>query len=106
MFGMGPSELVIIGVLFLLIFGPDKIGPMAREVGKFVGQARGAIDEFKSEIGAEDSNDRKKRDRERNREREPRNTRSSEVDRPSEKPREVSRDSKGDEASRDEEYDL
>ena len=63
MFGMGPSELVIIALLFLVIFGPDKIGPMAREVGKFVGQARGAIDEFKSEITAEDSSkDRKSRE--------------------------------------------
>lgn len=100
---MGPSELVIIAVLFLLIFGPDKIGPMAREVGKFVGQARGAIDEFKAEI-TDDSKDRKTRNATNDRSRS-----SSEVSRSSqngsrnEKPRE---NSKGDDAPEDEEYDL
>ena len=90
--------MVIIALLFLVIFGPDKIGPMAREVGKFVGQARGAIDEFKSEITAEDPNDRKKREQ-----RNSRKNRSSEVEKPREKPRENSR---GDDAPKDEEYDL
>ncbi len=52
MFGVGPQEIVIIGVLFLLIFGPSKLPSMARDLGKFVNQARRSIDEFKSEITA------------------------------------------------------
>ncbi len=52
MFGVGPQEIVIIGVLFLLIFGPSKLPTMARDLGKFVNQARRSIDEFKSEITA------------------------------------------------------
>ncbi len=50
MFGVGPQEIVIIGVLFLLIFGPSKLPTMARDLGKFVNQARRSIDDFKSEI--------------------------------------------------------
>ncbi len=52
MFGVGPQEIVIIGVLFLLIFGPSKLPTMARDLGKFVNQARRSIDDFKSEITA------------------------------------------------------
>jgi len=52
MFGVGPQEIVIIGVLFLLIFGPSKLPTMARDLGKFVNQARRSIDDFKSESTA------------------------------------------------------
>ena len=45
--------MVIIALIFLLIFGPSKMPEMARDIGKFVGQARGAIDEFKDELTAE-----------------------------------------------------
>lgn len=45
--------MVVIAVLFLIIFGPSKMPQMARDIGKFVGQARGAIDEFKDELTAE-----------------------------------------------------
>lgn len=45
--------MVIIALIFLLIFGPSKMPEMARDIGKFVGQARGAIDEFKNELTAE-----------------------------------------------------
>ena len=40
----------MIGLLFLLIFGPGKLPQMARDLGKFVSEARRSIDEFKSEI--------------------------------------------------------
>lgn len=53
MFGIGAPEMVIIALIFLLIFGPSKMPEMARDIGKFVGQARGAIDEFKDELTAE-----------------------------------------------------
>lgn len=45
--------MVVVAVLFLVIFGPSKMPQMARDIGKFVGQARGAIDEFKDELTAE-----------------------------------------------------
>jgi Tat protein translocase TatB subunit len=65
MFGIGGQEMVIIGVLFLLIFGPNSLPKMARDIGRFVGEARRSIDEFKSELTAagEDEEDEKKRRR-------------------------------------------
>jgi Sec-independent protein translocase protein TatA len=50
MFGIGAQEMVLIGVLFLIIFGPGKFVETARELGKFTRKARGSIDEFKSEF--------------------------------------------------------
>ena len=49
-FGIGIQETVIIGLLFLVIFGPNKLPGMARDFGRFVSGARRQLDEFKSEI--------------------------------------------------------
>ena len=67
-FGVGIQELVIIGVIFLIIFGPSKLPGMARDLGRFVGEARRSIDEFKEELTAshdadDDDDDRRKKDR-------------------------------------------
>ncbi len=63
MFGIGGQEIVIIGLLFLVIFGPSKLPQMARDLGRFVGEARKSIDEFKDELTAseEEEDSRKKR---------------------------------------------
>ncbi len=50
MFGIGGQEIVIIGVLFLVIFGPSKLPQMARDLGRFVSDARRSMDEFKGEL--------------------------------------------------------
>lgn len=50
MFGLGPSELVMIFLLVLLLFGPSKLPQMARDLGRFAGEARRSIDEFKEEL--------------------------------------------------------
>jgi sec-independent protein translocase protein TatB len=63
MFGIGGQEIVIIGLLFLVIFGPSKLPQMARDLGRFVGEARRSIDEFKDELTAasdEDEEDKKR----------------------------------------------
>ncbi len=57
MFGIGPTELLIIGLLFLIIFGPSKLPNMARDFGRFVNEARGSVDEFKTELISEDVNE-------------------------------------------------
>lgn len=57
MFGIGGSEMVIIGLLVLVIFGPNKLPQMARDLGKFVAEARRSIDEFKEELTAEHDDD-------------------------------------------------
>ena len=50
MFGIGPQELIIIGLLALIIFGPGRLTSMARDLGRFVNEARGSIDELKFEL--------------------------------------------------------
>ncbi len=61
MFGIGGQEVVIIGILFLVIFGPSKLPKMARDLGRFVSEARRSVDEFKSELisGEDDEEDRR-----------------------------------------------
>ena len=50
MFGIGPQELLLIGFLILLVFGPGKAAEMARDLGRFVSGAQNTVDDFKSEI--------------------------------------------------------
>jgi sec-independent protein translocase protein TatB len=62
MFGIGGQEIVIIALLFLVIFGPSKLPQMARDLGRFVSEARRSIDEFKEELtAASDDDDETKR---------------------------------------------
>jgi sec-independent protein translocase protein TatB len=57
MFGIGGQEIVIIALLFLVIFGPSKLPQMARDLGRFVTEARRSIDEFKEELTAAPDDD-------------------------------------------------
>ncbi len=52
MFGIGAQEIIIIGLLVLVIFGPNALPRMARDLGRFVTEARRSIDEFKEELTA------------------------------------------------------
>ena len=64
MLGIGGSEIVIIALLVLIIFGPSKLPQMARDIGRFVGEARRSIDEFRDELTAppeEDEEDKRKK---------------------------------------------
>ena len=56
-FGIGFQEVLVVAVLFLILFGPSKLPQMARDLGKFVNEARRSMDEFKSEIVAADEDD-------------------------------------------------
>ena len=58
MFGIGPQELMIIALLVLVVFGPNKASSVARDVGRFVNEARRPVEELKSELAAgEDRNE-------------------------------------------------
>ena len=59
MFGVGPQEMVFIGFLSLIIFGPSKLPQMARELGKFVNEARRTVEEFKEELILQEEEGRK-----------------------------------------------
>ncbi|MEJ7871364.1 MAG: twin-arginine translocase TatA/TatE family subunit [Rubrobacteraceae bacterium] len=61
MFGIGGQEIVIIGVLFLIIFGPSKLPQMARDLGRFVSDARRSMDEFKGELLSSDDEEKDQR---------------------------------------------
>lgn len=64
MFGIRVQETMIIGLLFLVIFGPNKLPMMARDFGRFVIGARCQLDEYKSEITSSEEEDRNDRHRE------------------------------------------
>jgi Tat protein translocase TatB subunit len=57
MFGIGGQEILIIGLIFLVVFGPSKLPQMARDLGRFVSDARRSMDEFKSELVSDDDED-------------------------------------------------
>jgi sec-independent protein translocase protein TatB len=54
MFGIGGEELIIIGLIVLIIFGPSKLSSMARDAGRFAKEARRSVDEFKTELLSEE----------------------------------------------------
>jgi sec-independent protein translocase protein TatB len=54
MFGIGPQELVVVALLVLVIFGPRKLPQMARDIGRFVSEARSSVEEFKEELSSEE----------------------------------------------------
>jgi len=48
MFGMGGVEMLIIGIVALIVVGPKDLPMLFRQVGQFVGKARGMAREFQS----------------------------------------------------------
>ncbi len=54
MFGVGSQELLIIGLLIVVVFGPLKAAGMARELGRFVNGAKRNVEEFKDELLTEE----------------------------------------------------
>ncbi len=55
MLRFGPTELIIILVIVLLLFGPGRIGKIAGELGK-------SIREFRDGLGGEKKNDEQSTD--------------------------------------------
>lgn len=57
MFGVGLPEIMVILVVGLLVFGPDRLPEMARQAGRMVRQVRRftqqARDDLRSELGPE-----------------------------------------------------
>lgn len=50
MFGIGLPELILIGVLGLLVLGPQRLPEVARTVGRLYGQLRRASEDFQRTI--------------------------------------------------------
>jgi len=53
MFDIGFWELAIIGVVGLLVIGPDKLPDVARTAGKWVGRTRRFVSQVKTDIDRE-----------------------------------------------------
>jgi len=53
MFGLGFSEIVVIAVLALLVFGPEKVPELLGTLGKWMRYARGATNELRRTIETE-----------------------------------------------------
>ena len=49
-FGMGPLELGLILALALVVFGPDKLPELARQLGRVIGEVRRFSSEASSEL--------------------------------------------------------
>lgn len=56
---IGPLEILVVGVLALLVFGPEKLPEMARSVGKGITQLKKMASDAKAEFdtGLDDASD-------------------------------------------------
>lgn len=50
MFNISGGEFIIVGLIFLLLFGPKQIPTMARSAAKIIKQVRNATNDIKREI--------------------------------------------------------
>lgn len=58
MLGVGFQEMLLVGLLLLVLFGPKRLAEMARDLGSFVSKARHTVDEFKADLASEVEDDR------------------------------------------------
>jgi sec-independent protein translocase protein TatB len=47
---VGPLEIIVVAVLALIVFGPQRLPEIARTIGKFLNEARRMANEVKSEF--------------------------------------------------------
>ena len=50
MFNIGPTELIVILVLALIVFGPKRLPEIGRSIGRSLREFRRASDEIRGEI--------------------------------------------------------
>lgn len=53
MFDIGFSELVVIGIVALLVIGPERLPKVARTLGHLLGRAQRYVNDVKSDINRE-----------------------------------------------------
>lgn len=53
MFDVGFGELIVIGVVALLVLGPERMPKLARDVGRWVGSARRYVNRIREDIDRE-----------------------------------------------------
>ncbi len=50
MFDVGFSELMLIGLVALLVLGPERLPPLIRTTGRWVGRAQRMVRELKNQL--------------------------------------------------------
>ncbi len=53
MLGMGWPELLVIGVVAVFVFGPDRLPELAKQAGKFLRTVRQMVDNAKNDLAEE-----------------------------------------------------
>lgn len=53
MFGMGWPEIFMIGMLGVILFGPDKLPDLAKQAGRFIRTVRRMAENAKNDLGRE-----------------------------------------------------
>ena len=53
MFGMGWPEILLIGMVGVMLFGPDKLPDLARQAGRFLRTLRRMAENAKDDLGRE-----------------------------------------------------
>jgi len=53
MFEIGFTELLLVGIVALLVLGPERLPVAARTLGRGLGQARRALDALKAQVERE-----------------------------------------------------
>jgi sec-independent protein translocase protein TatB len=57
MFGMGWSEILLIGIVGVLVFGPDKLPEFARQSARLIRTVRRMAQDAKNDLGREFGHD-------------------------------------------------
>lgn len=57
MLGMGWPEILVILILALLVFGPEKLPDLARQAGRFIRTVKQMADNAKADLGREMGHD-------------------------------------------------
>jgi sec-independent protein translocase protein TatB len=63
MFGIGMSEMIIICVVALLVFGPDELPQIVKKIARGVGEARKVTDDLRRSIDLVDDDEEDRRAR-------------------------------------------